>query len=126
MEKDEMVIGEDYNFKHSTDPYKVLVYLGFNLSGNGYWHQFADKETGEVWAEILDSDLKLIEKYVPSIDPELDELLTAYCSSDKRENLNRKPITDNEPVVAESAKVGRNDKCPCGSGKKYKKCCGRK
>jgi len=22
-------------------------------------------------------------------------------------------------------KVGRNDFCPCGSGKKYKKCCGR-
>ena len=22
-------------------------------------------------------------------------------------------------------KVGRNDPCPCGSGKKYKKCCGR-
>jgi preprotein translocase subunit SecA len=29
-----------------------------------------------------------------------------------------KPITRNEP------KVGRNDLCPCGSGKKYKKCCG--
>jgi preprotein translocase subunit SecA len=24
-----------------------------------------------------------------------------------------------------SSKVGRNDLCPCGSGKKYKKCCGR-
>jgi uncharacterized protein YecA (UPF0149 family) len=23
------------------------------------------------------------------------------------------------------AKVGRNDNCPCGSGKKYKKCCGQ-
>ena len=22
-------------------------------------------------------------------------------------------------------KVGRNERCPCGSGKKYKKCCGR-
>lgn len=25
----------------------------------------------------------------------------------------------------EAPKVGRNDPCPCGSGKKYKKCCGR-
>jgi uncharacterized protein YchJ len=25
----------------------------------------------------------------------------------------------------EKNEVGRNDKCPCGSGKKYKKCCGR-
>ncbi|WP_279355603.1 YchJ family protein [Fundidesulfovibrio agrisoli] len=29
-----------------------------------------------------------------------------------------------EPVVSEGPKVGRNDPCPCGSGKKYKKCCG--
>ncbi len=29
------------------------------------------------------------------------------------------------PVVRTHPKVGRNDPCPCGSGKKYKKCCGR-
>jgi len=29
------------------------------------------------------------------------------------------------PVRREVPKVGRNDLCPCGSGKKYKKCCGR-
>ena len=28
------------------------------------------------------------------------------------------------PVEREAPKVGRNDPCPCGSGKKYKKCCG--
>jgi uncharacterized protein YecA (UPF0149 family) len=28
-----------------------------------------------------------------------------------------------EPFVRASAKVGRNDPCPCGSGKKHKKCC---
>ena len=28
-------------------------------------------------------------------------------------------------VKREKAKVGRNDSCPCGSGKKYKKCCGQ-
>ena len=27
--------------------------------------------------------------------------------------------------AAPRAQVGRNDPCPCGSGKKYKKCCGR-
>lgn len=30
-----------------------------------------------------------------------------------------------EPIVREAPKVGRNDPCPCGSGKKYKKCCGK-
>ena len=29
-----------------------------------------------------------------------------------------------EPVRRDAPKVGRNDPCPCGSGKKYKKCCG--
>jgi preprotein translocase subunit SecA len=28
------------------------------------------------------------------------------------------------PVKREK-KIGRNDPCPCGSGKKYKKCCGK-
>ena len=31
---------------------------------------------------------------------------------------------DDKPVIRESPKVGRNEPCPCGSGKKYKKCCG--
>jgi len=30
-----------------------------------------------------------------------------------------------KPMVREGPKVGRNDPCPCGSGKKFKKCCGR-
>ena len=29
------------------------------------------------------------------------------------------------PVTADGRKVGRNDPCPCGSGKKYKNCCGK-
>ena len=30
-----------------------------------------------------------------------------------------------EPIRRTEAKIGRNDPCPCGSGKKYKKCCGK-
>ncbi len=30
------------------------------------------------------------------------------------------------PVIKKTGKkVGRNDPCPCGSGKKYKQCCGK-
>ena len=28
-------------------------------------------------------------------------------------------------IVREGRKIGRNEPCPCGSGKKYKACCGR-
>ncbi len=38
---------------------------------------------------------------------------------------NRDGIVKNKTVVNKEKKVGRNDPCPCGSGKKYKKCCGR-
>lgn len=31
---------------------------------------------------------------------------------------------ENKPEIDTSKKIGRNDPCPCGSGKKYKKCCG--
>jgi hypothetical protein len=34
------------------------------------------------------------------------------------------PITPPIPIVEHSPRIGRNDPCPCGSGKKYKKCCG--
>ncbi len=37
----------------------------------------------------------------------------------------RRPGERQGPVVREAAKVGRNEPCPCGSGKKYKKCCGK-
>lgn len=31
---------------------------------------------------------------------------------------------ESEPYIRDQPKTGRNDPCPCGSGKKYKKCCG--
>ena len=40
-----------------------------------------------------------------------------------------RPVTDSAmnttTVVRTAPKIGRNDPCPCGSGKKYKNCCGR-
>lgn len=71
----------------------------------------------------------------------LDELLKKY----KRRYLNNKIISsttvlyrsdafsntlgiieedENKPEIDLSQKIGRNDPCPCGSGKKFKKCCG--
>ena len=32
---------------------------------------------------------------------------------------------EHEPFVRDGRKVGRNEPCPCGSGKKYKQCHGR-
>ncbi len=48
---------------------------------------------------------------------EWDEIL----SEDERRDIRLQYNQDNRAV---SEKIGRNDPCPCGSGKKYKKCCG--
>ena len=46
---------------------------------------------------------------------------------DKPENISdiEKLFNPSSPAEA-TLKIGRNEPCPCGSGKKYKKCCGAK
>lgn len=51
--------------------------------------------------------------------PEWDDIL----SEEKRKELTKACKTRN--TIVKTEKVGRNDPCPCGSGKKYKKCCGK-
>lgn len=45
--------------------------------------------------------------------------------SDKKKEQQKKETQNSPKPTISSVKVGRNDPCPCGSGKKYKKCCGR-
>ena len=46
---------------------------------------------------------------------------------EKREEVfGRQVKPSEEPFVRVGKKISRNDPCPCGSGKKYKFCCGRK
>jgi SWIM/SEC-C metal-binding protein len=51
---------------------------------------------------------------------------TIELEADKPENIKDLEILLNplKTKIAEK-KVGRNDPCPCGSGKKHKKCCGK-
>lgn len=51
--------------------------------------------------------------------PQWDSLLT----EERRKELYREQKKSG--TVVKEKKVGRNDPCPCGSGKKYKQCCGR-
>ncbi|WP_423409386.1 YecA family protein [Heyndrickxia sp. MSNUG] len=47
-----------------------------------------------------------------------------YLNRKKELEAQEFPFMQTQPVKVEP-KVGRNDPCPCGSGKKYKKCCGK-
>jgi hypothetical protein len=65
------------------------------------------------------------------IESAIDELSGWYCFSDKYQSDQKQRghhddwLTDfaSEPFQREMPKVGRNDPCPCGSGRKFKKCC---
>ena len=45
-----------------------------------------------------------------------------YLSEERRKELFKEQRSSK--TVVKAKKIGRNDPCPCGSGKKYKKCCG--
>ena len=62
------------------------------------------------------------------------EVATYLLKSEIRQNIERKEVVkktitndgkDAVRIQRKSNKVGRNDPCPCGSGKKYKQCCGK-
>ncbi len=54
--------------------------------------------------------------------PQLEEWKQSVLDEEARFEKRQKEIIQNH---AKSQKVGRNDPCPCGSGKKFKKCCGK-
>lgn len=63
-------------------------------------------------------------------DPELAALLVDVVSHNSKVLKKDRIVVDfeNEKVynrTITSKKIQRNDPCPCGSGKKYKKCCGK-
>jgi hypothetical protein len=85
------------------------------------------RKIDEVSGGLDQDELELVEMA-------LDERLTLHGiepvfatsrASDELEPLDEEPVPD-MPIETPPAngKVGRNDPCPCGSGKKYKKCCG--
>ena len=54
----------------------------------------------------------------PPVDNSVDELATNAPEAGEEGRAT-------QPIINTAPRVGRNEDCPCGSGKKYKKCCGR-
>lgn len=59
----------------------------------------------------------------PCLYPKLQKMLQLVSKKGMPEDRTTAPKI--KTVVKSEKKVGRNDPCPCGSGKKYKKCCGK-
>ncbi len=94
--------------------------------------EFAD------WKKESDEDHLRYEENTTALDTDLSSLLSTLSEIDKGESLSDEDsvfqgeydfqIDDDyiEPpgtIFRQDAKIGRNDPCPCDSGKKYKKCC---
>lgn len=84
--------------------------------------QFESQEYSvEQWVEFYCGSLK---EYYESDEEELDDdELTDRDWAMKRADESPDEVT--LPIVNDGPKIGRNDPCPCGSGMKYKKCCGK-
>ena len=79
----------------------------------GFDPEDSDSVDGELTAEDIAGLQKITEKRSSVIDmlPMLVHSIAEYWQHKRR-------------TPARRVKVGRNDACPCGSGKKYKRCCG--
>ncbi len=66
----------------------------------------------------IEADRKIEEKFRPTTFTKREVGQFEVANPDEPAEEKPKPIVSGE-------KIGRNDPCPCGSGKKYKKCCGR-
>jgi preprotein translocase, SecA subunit len=75
----------------------------------------------EMIANIRDDTMRMVLSVMPR-EREIKRVEVAKVTS---EGFSGGPVEKQRPIVVKkSEKVGRNDPCPCGSGKKYKKCCG--
>jgi len=77
----------------------------------------------EQWEEDAKHDVEFRKKWYASLGGADEE--DGHWEGDY-EDYDEEPILPMDTVVREEPKVGRNAPCPCGSGKKYKKCCMRK
>ncbi len=86
------------------------------------------REGLQLFKEMESSIIHTIIESLPSINAPLQAeapLKTVAIHADASDSLNKKETNKNSPVVNTENTVGRNDLCPCGSGKKYKKCHGK-
>ena len=81
----------------------------------------ADEEAQARAAEAQKAQMqRTIEAERSKLTDSLKEAQAAHGDDVSAAEARKKPVTNKD-----GSKVGRNDPCPCGSGKKYKNCCGR-
>lgn len=83
-------------------------------------------ESGESAFNLLLKKSTGRRKYKESSDSEKQEALPESPVGTRHQDNESGTEFEAEPALPSQQKTGRNEPCPCGSGKKYKKCCLRK
>ncbi len=113
-------LAEKYNFD-------IMTMVGFLDGINDSLKNPNPIETMDENTEVnLDYDLETL--YKNMVDARADWLYELPQWEKIFDENTRKRLykeQKNSGTIRKEKKIGRNDPCPCGSGKKYKKCCGR-
>ena len=83
---------------------------------------------GSLMNRLSDDVCEKLFKVQPVSETDMARLEQRRSEEQKRMVMSRggeEEERKNTPVRRQEKKIGRNDPCPCGSGKKYKKCCGK-
>ena len=107
------IISEEFIYMLSS----ISITYGYTYQAEAFIKQLKKSSAdGKKTARILEAEM---DQYNNIMDFEDD------WTDDELEDFMFQEMEKREPYVKTEPKIGRNDPCPCGSGKKYKKCCGR-
>ena len=80
------------------------------------------KKGGE---DDTEGTVEFVAQYARHGKEEFHHELAEFAKAEGRWYFVDGKLVGKKPFVRDEPKVGRNDPCPCGSSKKFKKCCGR-
>ncbi len=78
----------------------------------------------DMFEEMINDIRKRTVRMILSAVPQARPIVRKEVAKPLIEGFEGGKMPTKKPVNKQGEKVGRNDPCPCGSGKKYKKCCG--
>jgi SEC-C motif len=115
----EETLSDLYGEMESTDIMEVLyainVIRGKSTPEMDEWRNILT-EINEITFKMMSGEID-----IPFTDEEFED--EDYFDGDEESQIKTDFHTGFTPFVRAETKIGRNDPCPCGSGKKYKKCC---
>ena len=109
--------------EYKTEGYAMFVELMHNIKAEVLHNLFRSTSNLKAFEAVLAS---MPYQFLQQSDPLAPASVTTSASTGKESKESREEASIFEKSFQrETPKIGRNDACPCGSGKKFKSCCGK-